>query len=79
MTGAEWMETVLRELRAAGFEPTMMAGWPLVTRPPEWDRGIALIKLRLSVPVTKTIYAEGMLFLPPEVADGLPSRQGVGP
>jgi hypothetical protein len=75
VTGREWIETVVRELTAAGFEVKMTAGWPLVERPKDWDRGIALLKLKLSVSVTKSIYAEGMLFLPPEVADGLPSRR----
>ncbi len=75
MTGREWTSIVIQELTAAGFDVQMAAGWPLVKRSTDWDRGIALLELSLSVNVVRTIYAEGMLFLPPEVSAELASRR----
>ena len=51
---------------------------PIQKRPTEWDRGIALLKLSLSVNAVRTIYAEGMLFLPPEVSAELARRRATG-
>jgi len=64
MTLKAWTELVITELKTAGYEAESYRGFPLVKRPTDWDAGIKLINLTLSVPVRKEIWAEGMLFVP---------------
>jgi hypothetical protein len=70
MTLAEWTEIVVNELRELDYDVSIYQGFPLVKRPTDWDAGVRLLKLSLSVAVDKRIYAEGMLFVPA----GSPSR-----
>jgi hypothetical protein len=64
MTLSEWTGIVVNELRDLGYDVSIYQGFPLVKRPTDWDAGVRLLKLRLSVAVDKRIYAEGMLIVP---------------
>jgi hypothetical protein len=63
----QWVSIVTGELQAAGYEVGSHFGFPLVKQPSDWDAGVRLIELPLSVPCVKHIYAEGMLFTPEPV------------
>lgn len=79
MTGAEWIDTVVKELEAAGFTVKMLEGWPMVSHPESMEDTVRLLKHRPSVDCERILYVDGMLYLPPEVAAGLPSRQSGRP
>lgn len=64
MTLQEWTAAVSAELKTAGFEVSEYQGFPLVKRPPLFEDGVKLLKLKLSLATDRRIYAEGMLFVP---------------
>jgi hypothetical protein len=64
----EWTSTVSDELKRAGFEVLDYRGFPLVK--PDVSTPISAIPLldfQPSVPCDRSIFAEGMLFLPPGI------------
>ncbi len=61
----EWADTIVAELKAAGFSVTVHEGFPLVKRPATHDDRVRLLKFRTSLSADRRIYAEGMLFVPP--------------
>ena len=60
----EWTSTVTGELKAAGFEVSEYAGFPLVKEPEQIEQSVRLLKFQTSLATERQIYAEGMLFLP---------------
>jgi hypothetical protein len=61
----EWTATLMAECRAAGFEVSEHAGFPLVKRPSDLANGARFLKHKFSLAVERSIYAEGCLLLPP--------------
>lgn len=64
MTLEQWSAQMVEELRASGFSVSMYHGFPLVAKPEGFEDGVRLLKLQLSMPVEKRIYAEGALIVP---------------
>lgn len=69
MTLAEWTAQVTRDLSAAGYAVQEYQGFPLVKCPRTIAEGARLLKLQLSLPADRRIYAEGMLFVPAGLGD----------
>jgi len=70
MTLAEWTATLMAECAAEGWTVRAYPGgdqtsFPLVTRPEGLAEGVRFLKHRFSLPVERSIYAEGCLLLPP--------------
>jgi hypothetical protein len=65
VTLPEWTASVIAELKAAGFEVSEYQGFPLVQRPESLEETVRLLKFETKhFPADRTIYAEGMLFVP---------------
>jgi hypothetical protein len=84
MTLAEWTKTVTDELKAAGFEVAEYQGFPLVK--PSMSGGIdghlervRLLKFTTTVACDRSIYAEGMIFLPAGSNELMRERAERGP
>ena len=65
MTLPEWTATIMAEARAAGFEVSEYQGFPLVQNPKDMIEGVRFLKHKFSMPVERSIYAEGCLLSPP--------------
>ena len=64
MTLAEWTQTIVEELTAAGFEATTYQGFPIVKMPTTLLDGIRFLEFRTTLAADRRIYAEGCLFAP---------------
>jgi len=64
MTLPEWTATIIAELRSAGFEASEYAGLPLAQDPGTIAEKIRFLKFRTSLAADRTIYKEGVLFVP---------------
>jgi hypothetical protein len=64
MTLVEWTAEVSVELQKAGFEVREYKGFPLVPRPASHEDTVRLIKFRTLLAADRSIYLEGMLFVP---------------
>lgn len=60
----EWKTILISELKAAGFEVGEYQGLPLVQMPTTFEETCRLLELRTSVACDRSIYEEGMIFLP---------------
>jgi hypothetical protein len=61
----QWTATVIANLKAAGFEVSEYQGFPLVNRPESLEETERLLNFSvIGFPADRTIYAEGMLFVP---------------
>lgn len=64
MTLSQWKTTLLSELEAAGFAVGEYQGFPLVKLPEKFEDTCRLLELRTSVATDRSIYDDGMIFLP---------------
>jgi hypothetical protein len=64
MTLQEWTAEVMAELKAAGFEVSEYQRFPFVKAPTSMQEGVRLLKFTTSLAADRTLYAEGMLFVP---------------
>jgi hypothetical protein len=60
----EWTEQVKAELAQAGFSVSEHEGFPIVKMPESHFDRVRLLKFRTAMPSDRTVYAEGMLFVP---------------
>jgi hypothetical protein len=64
MTLNQWSAEIVQKLRAAGFNPTIYHGFPLVKIPEAHHEIVRFLKLCQTVGADRRIYAEGCLFVP---------------
>lgn len=64
MTLLEWTKAISDELTAAGFNVSQHEGFPLVNTPEGLEEKVRILKLKLSLPTSRRIYSEGILFTP---------------
>jgi hypothetical protein len=65
VTLPEWTASVIAELKGEGFEVSEYQGFPLVKCPETHAEGVRLLKFKTKeFPADRTIYEEGMLFVP---------------
>jgi hypothetical protein len=64
MNLAEWTAAVSAELKGAGFDVSEYLGFPLVRPPESHLERVRLLKFKTSAACERTIYAEGMIFMP---------------
>ena len=65
MTLAEWTNTIVEELKTAGFRCSVHKGFPLLKMPDKHWEIVRLLKFTSSLACDRRIYSEGMLFVPP--------------
>ena len=64
MTLPEWTASIIAELRAAGFEASEYQGFPLAQTPRSIAEGVRFLKFHTTLAADRTIYKEGVLFVP---------------
>lgn len=64
MNKEEWTATISDEARAAGFSVSEHEGFPVIDTPAGFDDKLKLLRLEFSMPLSRTIYREGMLLTP---------------
>ena len=67
MTFAEWNSTVFREMQGLGYEVSYKCRLPFIRTPSTPEGKVKLLEIRLSVPVDRKIYADGVFLVPPGV------------
>lgn len=63
----EWTKSVSDELKAAGFEVSEWNGLPMAQPPKEHLECVRFLKFRTTLPADRRMYAEGTVFVPPEL------------